>query len=154
MRKILLLTIVALVLAVPALAQTPTPTVTPTPGGSYGRVAVNTMALGVQTLVAPVAGGNTVIWTAADPVWGSSFSCTGKEILLAQNTHATLAQTVTIKGATDVWGRAADITAYSIAVGGIAYFGPFPPEAFRKSDGKVWVIGSDVTVKFAVIRIP
>ncbi len=174
MKKTLLLALVALVvgLAWPAAAQTPTPTVTPTvtptrtptvtptptytptAGGSYGRIGVTPVALGVQTLASPVAGGHTLAFTAADPVWGNAFTCTGKEVLLVQNTHATNAQTVTIKGAPDAWGRVADITSYSMAAGQIAYFGPFPTEAFRRSDGKVWIVGSDATVKFAVIRIP
>lgn len=160
MKKILLLAlvIVALVLAGSAAAQTPTvtptPTATPTPGGSYGRIAVSPSVLGVQTLAAPVAGGHTLTFSAADTVWGNAFTCTGKEVLLVENTHATLAQTVTIKGAPDAWGRVADITSYSLDPGQLAYFGPFPAEAFRRSDGKVWIVGSDVTVKFAVIRIP
>lgn len=174
MRKTLLfaLMLVALVSAWPAAAQTPTPTVTPTAtptrtptvtptptatptaGGSWGRVGVTPSALGVQTLAAPVAAGHTLTFTAADPVWGNAFTCTGKEVLLVENTHATDAKTVTIKGAPDAWGRVADITSYSLAAGQIAYFGPFPAEAFRRSDGKVWIVGSDATVEFAVIRIP
>ena len=146
--------LLAVGLAWPAAAQTPAPTVTPTPGGSWGRVAVSPSDLGVQTLSSPVASGHTLTFSAADPLWGNAFTCTGKEVLLVQNTHATLAQTVTIKGALDAWGRVADITAYSLDPGQIAYFGPFPAAAFRRSDGKVWLLGSDATVKFAVIRIP
>ena len=172
MKKIMLFALFLAVTAWPALAQTPTPTVTPTAtatatptvtptpthtptaGGSWGRLGVTPSALGVQTLAAPIAGGHTLTFTAADPLWGNAFTCTGKEVLLVENTHATDPQTVTIKGAPDAWGRVADITAYSLDAGQLAYFGPFPAEAFRRTDGKVWIIGSDATVKFAVIRIP
>jgi hypothetical protein len=175
-KLLIFLAIVALCSAGAVFAQTPTPTVTPTvtptrtatvtptvaptatatptAGGTYGRISVTAVALGVQTFATPVASAHTLAWAAADPTWGNAFTCTGKEVLIVLNSHATLAQTVTVKGAPDSYGRTADVTSYSMPAGAVAYFGPFPADAFRRTDGRVWIIGSDATVKFAVIRVP
>jgi hypothetical protein len=135
---------------------TRTPTATPTAGGSWGRYVVTPVAFGVQTLapIANVSGARILAWTPAELTWFNSAVCTGNEILLVWNTHATDPGTVTISGATDAFGRTATIADYNLDAGKMAFFGPFRSDAFRQTDGKLWFAGSAATVKFAVIRLP
>lgn len=172
MIKTLVIALAAVAIAAGAAAQTPTPTVTPTatatatptvtptptstptPGGSYGRVAVTPAAPGLQRLTQPTAGARTLVWTAADPAWFNAVACTGNELLIVWNTDALAAGTVTLLGAPDSYGRSAQITAYSLAAGDIAVFGPLRTDAFRQADGKAWFQASAATIKFAVFRLP
>jgi len=76
-----------------------------------------------------------------------------KTILMARNTNAG-AQTVTITSAADSMGRTGDITTYSIAAGGIAFFGPFETDGWRQSDGNLYAVASHIDVKFVALYLP
>jgi hypothetical protein len=97
--------------------------------------------------------GQTLTWTAADVANGNQFVTSGKEIVLARNVHADTARTVTV-ASTPILGRTKDITAFSIAAGAFAAFGPFPSEGWRQADGFVYLNASHVDIQFAVIAIP
>lgn len=76
-----------------------------------------------------------------------------KTILMARNTNAG-SQTVTITSAADSMGRTGDITTYSIAAGGIAFFGPFETDGWRQSDGNLYAVASHIDVKFVALYLP
>jgi len=83
---------------------------------------------------------------------GISFLNVGREILLARNIHATNAATVTISSVAYL-GRTGDITAYSLAAGDFAAFGPFDPTGWNQSGGLVYAVGSATDIKFAVLKL-
>ena len=106
--------------------------------------------MGVTALAADIA------FVAGDISVGNQVDCTGKELLLVQNTDSG-AGTVTIAGKADEYGRTGSITAYSVPAGLIAVFGPFPTDAFRQVTpvaGKMNIDVSAVTMKLAVLRLP
>ena len=104
---------------------------------------------------AVTANGLDFAFTAADEVNGNAFACTGRELVLVRNTHATDATTVTISSAPDPYGRTKDITAYSLAAGEFAAFWIGKTAGWRQSDGKVNLdVAGTGTIGFAVIRIP
>lgn len=99
------------------------------------------------------AGSADFTWQAADQANdGNDTPHTGREILLVRNDNAG-AQTVTIHSIADPYNREGDITAYSMAAGDYAVFGPFQSAAWRQSDGKLWFNGSAADVFFAVLRL-
>jgi len=83
---------------------------------------------------------------------GEGWANTGREILLAYNSGAS-PYTVTISSVAYL-GRVGDVTAYSLAAGEFAMFGPFDPKGWNQSDGMVYVVGSNALVKFCVIQLP
>lgn len=102
----------------------------------------------------PVAG-VAVTFAAINAVDGSKFTMTGQELLLARNTHATDAQTVTVSSAACSHGRTLDITTESIAAGVTHIFGPFKrKEGWAQTDNTLHVQGSTVDITLAVIQLP
>lgn len=75
-----------------------------------------------------------------------------KTVVLLKNEDAG-ATTVTFTSVADTLGRTGDITAYSIGAGELAIFGPFKLVGWTHS-GKLWIDGSDVDLKVAVITLP
>lgn len=90
---------------------------------------------------------------AADVVNDNSYQCTGRELVIAHNTDAA-AQTLTVSSSADEHHRTGDITAYSIAAGKTASFGPFRPEGWARADGTVKLTASSVNVKLSIVRLP
>ena len=85
---------------------------------------------------------------------GFSFENTGREILLVRNDTGG-ALTVTISSVVDKYNRTGDITAYSIAAGLYAWFGPFKPSGWNQSGTNLLygaVSGDDMFL--AVCRLP
>jgi len=97
--------------------------------------------------------GVAVTFTAWDATNGNQFLCTGKEVLVVQNSGVA-PQTVTITSQADPYGRSGDITAESIAIGAFHVFQQFPQEGWADAGGMVHVDGSTVDIKFAVLRLP
>lgn len=96
-----------------------------------------------------------VTYAAADVSNGNAFVHTGREVIIVRNGHATLPQTVTVKAAPDRFGRTGlDIAVYSIVAGKTAFFGPFPIEGWRQTDGKLWLDASTVDILFGIMRLP
>ena len=98
-------------------------------------------------------GGVAVTMTVAGIVNKEQFICTGKELVIAQNTGAS-AYTVTINSVADEYGRTGDITAHSIAAGAIAVFGPFSVHGWRQSNDNIYLEANNIAVKFGVIVLP
>lgn len=118
--------------------------------------------IAVQQPVALLAGSLAansadIAMTAADTVNNNMCSIEGNTFLLAQNTHATTAYTVTITTVADALGRTGDITAYQMDAGDIAIFGPFPVAGFQQPTGtdagKLYFQANNASVKFAAIKI-
>lgn len=90
--------------------------------------------------------------TAADTTNKESTPCTGRELIVAQNTGGA-AYTVTITSAPDINGRLGTISAQSLAAGAVVAFGPFQNDGWRQTDGTIYYEASNPAVKFAVIRV-
>jgi hypothetical protein len=86
---------------------------------------------------------------------GDTFVCTGKELLLCQNTDSG-AQTVTITSVVDEKNRTGDITTYSIGAAEYAVFtvGLTNAQGWKATAGTVRITVSDAKVKVACLRLP
>ena len=138
-KKIFASVIVTLLLALSAWAVRTS--VTPiTPKGPYpGTVNAGDLAL---------------TFTAADTTNLNSFTATGTEVLIIQNSDAA-SQTITLTTKPDSFGRSADISTYSMAAGTFAVFNfRNANTGWVQSDGNIYFQASTTTVKFAVIRVP
>ncbi len=104
----------------------------------------------------PVSAGQLdFLFAAADPANGNSFPCTGRDLILMHNDHATDPATVTLTSAPDPYGRTKDIATYSLAAGDYAAFWVGATIGWKQSDGKVYLdVAGTGTIKFAVLRIP
>lgn len=101
----------------------------------------------------PGAGEADITFEALDASSGGYFINTGKEMVLVNNTDAS-PQTFTITS-TPLAGTAREgsISAYSLAAGDFALFGPLPIDGWAlSSDFKTYMSASDVAVEVAVIR--
>lgn len=112
----------------------------------------------ILTLVSPqpltvVAGAQDIPVAASDNANGLETPCTGKELVVVQNTDVG-AQTVTIEAAEDTAGRDGEITTYSLAADDLAVFGPFPTAIYRQTDGKLYIDTSDDNVHVAIVKLP
>jgi hypothetical protein len=102
----------------------------------------------------PGAGTLALSWTAADTVNQNQCDITGKEVLLAWNTDAVTAYTVTVNSVPDPQlGRSGDITSYSIPAGTVCWIGPMPTVGWQQSNGKLYFQANNAAVKFAVVKI-
>lgn len=116
-------------------------------------------AITVQQMLGPFAayGAGTADFTfAAGTITdGDTFVCTGKEILVVQNTDAG-AVTITITSVADEKNRTGDITTYSVGAGEFAAFsiGLTNSLGWKSTTGKVRITVSDADLKVAVLRLP
>lgn len=92
-------------------------------------------------------------FTACDVANGNQVAMSGKDLLVIFNNDAA-PQTVTINSVPDAYGRAGDITAFSMAAGTYYIVGPLSKLAWAQAAGVLFLAASTVTVKFAVIQIP
>jgi len=117
------------------------------------RVALTPKVVANQVLtVAPGAAVLTMAAAAAGPDF-NEFATTGRELLYVRNSGAG-AHTITIYAAEDAWNRGGAITAYSIAAGATAVFGPFLTNVFRETGNVVHVDASDPELLLGVVRYP
>ena len=91
--------------------------------------------------------------TAADVANKEQFACSGKDLIFVHNTDAGV-QTVTITSVDDAYGRAENITTYSMAAGEYAVFGPFVKHGWMQADGNIYLEASAATVKIGVVAVP
>ncbi len=79
----------------------------------------------------------------------------GKTVVLAYNSDAALARTITIASVADSLNRKGDITAYSLPIGVIATFGPFKQSGWNQSSpAGLWIDVSNAAMLLAVITLP
>jgi hypothetical protein len=109
-------------------------------------------ALGTKT-DAYSAGAADLTMTAADASNKEEVTFTGAEIVIAHNTGAS-EHTVTISSVVDALGRTGDVSAYALAAGDYAVFGPLDIEGWRQSAGKLYFEANDAEVKFGVVKLP
>jgi len=99
-----------------------------------------------------VQAGDLAIALTSDAVNGNLFGCTGKEILLVQNSDAA-PHTFTVTSVADALGRTGDINAYSVAANSFAAIQLSQIAGWKETDGNVYVSVSDSHVTFCVLRI-
>lgn len=101
------------------------------------------------------ADANDITLTAADVANGNSFQCTGKEILIVQNSGAS-PYTVTVLSVADEKSRTGDHGPYTLAAGEFAVFteGLTMGLGWRQTNGLVYLAANNAAVKFCVIRLP
>jgi hypothetical protein len=117
-------------------------------------------AITAQTLTSPYypvlplgAGTADLTETAVDdPTDRQTTLIDGKTVILAHNTDVG-AHTITFTSVADSFNRTGDITAYSIAAGKIARFGPFKSSGWATS-GQLLIDVSDPLVRLAVVTLP
>ncbi len=101
------------------------------------------------------AGQLDFVFAASDPENGNAFPCTGRDLILMHNDHATDPATVTVTSAPDPYGRTKDIAAYSLAAGDYAAFWIGSTVGWKQSDGKAHLdVAGTGTIEFAILRIP
>ena len=114
----------------------------------------------VQQLLSPfpvtplTASSADITFTALTVTEGDTFVCTGREVILISNGTGT--NTLTISSADDAYGRAEDITAYSLAENDFSVFGVGLTNAagYKTSAGLIKMTPSSAEVKAAVLRLP
>jgi len=116
-------------------------------------------AIVVQQVKGPfdavVAGGFDFTWAASTLTDGDTFVCTGREVLLVQNTTAG-ALTITVTSVSDEKGRSGDITSYSVGANGFSIIpvGLTNSQGWKSAAGTVRITCSAITLKVAVLRLP
>ncbi len=114
----------------------------------------------VQQLLSPfpalalTANSADITFTALTVTEGDTFVCTGREVILISNGTGT--NTLTISSADDAYGRAEDITSYSLAENDFAVFGVglTNNKGYKTSAGLIKMTPSSAEVKAAVLRLP
>lgn len=97
--------------------------------------------------------GKNLTLVAATPADDEEVVMVDNMVIVATNTHATDAGTVTVTS-TALNGRTGDVAAHSIVAGGITIFGPFPTAGWAQTNGKLYFEASAATIKFACVRLP
>jgi hypothetical protein len=93
-------------------------------------------------------------FVGSDSANGYQFASTGREYIIAWNTHATTAYTCTVTSVA-INGRTNNLpSGYSLAAGEIGCFGPYPTKGWRQTNGKIYIDANNDAVKFAIVRIP
>jgi len=117
-------------------------------------------AITVQSVKAPfaaiTAGSADFTLAAGDAVNGNSFVCTGKELLIVNNSDGALPYYVTISSVDDEKGRSEDITQYSLAAGDYAVFGVglTNSKGWKQTSGVINIAVENAAVLVAVLRLP
>jgi len=114
----------------------------------------------VQQLISPfpvtplTASSADITFTALTVTEGDTFVCTGREVILILNGTGT--NTLTISSADDAYGRAEDITSYSIGAGLFAVFGVGLTNSagYKTSAGLIKLTPSSAELTCAVVRLP
>lgn len=118
-------------------------------------------ALTTQTIRAPFAAtptaGQLHFTFAAGATGGDTITVTGREVIIAYNSHATTAYTFTITSQVDGQNRTGDITTYSLAAGEFAVFSGAltnAPGWKNVSTGLLSVAVSNAAIKWAILQLP
>ncbi len=94
-----------------------------------------------------------VTFTAADATNKNQVLFNGPKLLLAKNSHATTAYTVTLTSKADNRNRTGDVTTYSLEAGDIMAFRIDSAEGWQQADGYLYFEASNASVLFAVINL-
>jgi len=113
----------------------------------------------VQNILAPFAavgaGAADFTFAAGTPTDGDTFVCTGREILIVNNTDVAT-KYITVVSVDDETNRSENITTYSLAAGDFAVFGVglTNSKGWKSSAGTIRITVEDADVKVAVLRLP
>jgi hypothetical protein len=118
------------------------------------EVLTKTTAPGGYPSLQPAANSLDIVFTAANIVDDNRFVASGKDLILAWNTHGVNAYTVILTSIEDEKKRTGNIANYSIGAGEIAVIGPVPKDGWLQADGHIWLSANNAAVKFAVIALP
>ena len=101
------------------------------------------------------AGTADITFAAGTPSDGDTFVCTGRELLIVNNTDVA-AKTITVVATDDETNRAESITTYSLAAGDFAAFGVglTNSKGWKSSTGTIRITVEDADIKVAVLRLP
>lgn len=91
--------------------------------------------------------------TAADATNKQQVLFNGPKLILAQNTHASTAYTVTFTSKGDNRNRTGDVTSYQLEAGDIIAFKIDNAEGWQQADGYLYFEANNAAVKFAVINL-
>lgn len=100
------------------------------------------------------AGAAHFVWTAAIAADKEKALLNNSLLLLAYNSDGANPYTATVTSTADPFGRTGDITAYSLAAGDYAVFGPFKNIGWMQSDGYLYFEAENAAVKWAAFFIP
>jgi hypothetical protein len=120
------------------------------------RVAVAAQTTpGAYPTLQPGAGTRDISFQAYDAGLGCQATIVdGKTLILVKNDHVSDAKTVTFLSVADsVYKRTGDITAYSLAAGDVALFGPFKTAGWALV-GQLQIDASSADIKLANITLP
>jgi hypothetical protein len=113
--------------------------------------ALSTIVL-IQNNVAVTAGQLVITFTACDNTNGNSFTATGREVLLVNNTGGS-AGTFTVTSVPDSLGRSdSSLTAYSVAAAGFAAIQMKWLPGWLQSGGTINLTCSAATMKYVVLQ--
>ncbi|MGL4296271.1 MAG: hypothetical protein ACRCTG_11185 [Aestuariivirga sp.] len=101
----------------------------------------------------PAADALDMTLTACDTVNKNQTPLSGNLLLVAQNSHATNAYTITVTSVVDARNRVGDITTYSLAAGDVAMFWINQAEGWLQADGNLYYEGSNAAIKFALLKL-
>ncbi len=115
-------------------------------------VLTKLVALGTRTDAYAAANSADLTMAAADVANKNQFAASGKDLVIAHNTGAS-PYTITVTSVADGLGRTGDIASFSLGAGEYAAFGPFYPDGWVQTDGKVYLEASNASVKFGVVDL-
>lgn len=111
-----------------------------------------TVTAAVQNNISVAAGALAVTMAAADTTNGNSFTSTGREILLIQNTDSS-AHSITITSVADGFGRTdTSLTGYSIAANSISAIECAFMNGWKQTDGTIHLTSTSALIFFGVLR--
>lgn len=112
-----------------------------------------------RTLITPQAAPNpydvaaaTLTFAAVDVANGNYFPCTGKEMIIVQNTDGSVTRNLTVSSVA-LNNRTGDLTK-AVAAGAFAMTQVFPTLGWQQSDGSIYLSGDNANLKVAVVRFP
>lgn len=118
-------------------------------------------AITIQTMKGPfeavAANGIDMTFAAGTTGAGDTIAATGREIIIAWNSHAVTAYSFTVTSIADEQNRTSDITTYNLDAGEYAILGiglTNSPGWKNASTGLIAVTVSNAAVKWAVVRLP
>lgn len=94
-----------------------------------------------------------ITWTAADATNKQQVLFNGPKLILARNSHASTAYTVTLTSKVDSRNRTGDVTAYQVDAGDTMFFKIDNAEGWQQSDGYLYFEANNASVLFAVINL-
>lgn len=117
------------------------------------NIVAQTLLGAYPTLPITAGGADPGFTSNSDPTDRSTALIDTKTVVIAHNTDVS-SHTITFTSVADSLNRPGDITAYSVAAGGISIFGPFRASGWAQTGNVLFIDVSDAHVELAVITLP